>query len=490
MKLLAWTLGLCLALTLSLAAPSHHQGQHDTGDAPVDHGKHPHHDDHDHGHDHDHSHDHDHDHDHDHGHGHQEHPKGHDERCKGIEFDAVTVNEEGMLYFFKGEKLYKGSHTEGELANKTFHELDDQHHIGHVDAAFHMHSEHSKDHHEQHDHQFFFLDNKVFCYDKGTLEAGYPKDISEVFPGIPDHLDASVECPKPDCHDDSVIFFKGHKVYHFDINTKKVDEKELQTMPNCTAAFRYMGHYYCLHGNKFSKFDPIIMSVHGKYPKDIRGYFIRCPHFVNKTADEHTEREQCSRAHLDSITEEDDGDLFAFRDHHFLSVVNHTFHADEIEKIFKGVHSDVDAVYSHEGHIHIIKGDKVFAHTVVHTPGQPFEPMKGYPKTLQEELGITGPVDAAFICPNKNTVYIIKGKELFEVDPKATPPKVEKPKPITTFKKIDTAMCGPKGVTVVVGSYFYKYESPMLMLVSKIMPVKHDIAKELFGCDHYTHKKH
>lgn len=63
------------------------------------------------------------------------------------------------------------------------------------------------------------------------------------------------------------------------MHTKKVDEKEFKSMPNCTGAFRYMGHYYCFHGHQFSKFDPMTGEVHGKYPKEARDYFMRCPHF-------------------------------------------------------------------------------------------------------------------------------------------------------------------------------------------------------------------
>lgn len=36
--------------------------------------------------------------------------------------------------------------------------------------------------------------------------------------------------------------------------------------------------------------------------------------------------------------------------------------------------------------------------------------IEGYPKSLKEELGIEGHVDAAFLCPGEHTVHIIQGK--------------------------------------------------------------------------------
>lgn len=39
--------------------------------------------------------------------------------------------------------------------------------------------------------------------------------------------------------------------------------------------------------------------------------------------------------------------------------------------------------------------------------------IEGYPKTLKEELGVEGPVDAAFVCPGEDVVHFIKGKFVF-----------------------------------------------------------------------------
>ncbi|KAK2840091.1 hypothetical protein Q5P01_013831 [Channa striata] len=435
MKLLTRILCLCLALALSRA--DHHQHGHAPGSSQ--------HEDHAHG----------------HGHGHEH-------------MDAAVVTEEGVPYFFKGDHLFKGFHGKAELSNASFAELDDHHHLGHVDAAFRMHFE---DNPNEHDRIFFFLDNKVFSFYKHKLEEGYPKDISQVFPGIPDHLDAAVECPKPDCDEDSVIFFKKHEIYHYDVTTKIVTEKEFTSMPNCTSALHIRGQYLCFHGQTFSKFDPKTGAVLGNYPKE---YYMRCPKYSDDS--DHVQRERCSRVHLDAITSDDDGNIYAFRGHYFLrkEAGNDTLTADTIEEDFKELHSEVDAVFSYEGHLHMIKDNQVF----VYKTGEPHTLLEGYPKPVRGELGIDGPIDAAFVCQDHHIAHIIKGHDIYDVELKATPRVASNKRPISLFKKVDAAMCGPGGVSVFVGNHYYHFASTMLFVAGRALPEQHRISQELFGCDH------
>ncbi|KAK2850279.1 hypothetical protein Q7C36_009062 [Tachysurus vachellii] len=477
MRLLIQTFTICLALSLCLAAPSHH---HDQVEDEIVTGAHADHQNNgpDHannGHDHN---------DHNHknnDHGHKNNGHHHFDRCSELVFDAAIENKEGVHYFFKDNHVFKGFHGDGELTNNTFPELDD-HLLGHVDAAFRMPSEDSPDHHE---HLYFFLDDKVFSYENHKLEDGFPKAIPEVFPGIPDHLDAAIECHKPDCPNNTVVFFKGHEIYHFDIDTKEVHEKEFKSMPNCSAAFHYAGHYYCLHGHDFSKFNPNTGEVHGKYPKEAREYFMSCPHYGDKTEAEHIEREQCSHVHLDAITEDDDHDLFAFRGHHYLSKIDDKYHAGTIESAFKGLHDDIDAAFAHGDHIHIVKDDKVYVYNISHKQGEPHTLRQGYPKSVKEALGLEGHIDAAFICPNVPIVHVIQGNQIYDVDLSHDPPTHTEAKPIP-YKHVDTAMCDPHGVSVVVDDDFYHYESPNTFVTARILPPKQDVAKELLGCDHHV----
>ncbi|XP_010901644.4 hemopexin [Esox lucius] len=458
MRLLSQTLCLCLALALCQA--DHHAG-HTNDVKPGGHNDHQHgQNDHQHG-------------QNDHGH----HTGFGLDRCKGLEMDAVVVNEEGVPYFFKGDHLFKGFHGKAELSNGSFAELDDHHHLGHVDAAFRMHYE---DNPTEHDHIFFFLDTKVFSYYKHKLEDGYPKDISAVFPGIPDHLTAAVVCPKPDCDEDSVIFFKGDDIYHYNVRTKKVDEKEFKSMPNCTSAFRYAEHYYCFHGHQFSKFDPKTGDVHGRYPKEARDYFMKCSKFGNTT--DHVEREQCSRVHLDAITSDDAGNVLAFRGHYFLDqdAATEKWTADPIEKHFKELHSNPDAVFTYENHLYMVKDNKIY----VYTTAEPHKLLEGYPKALKDEIGLEGPISAAFVCQDHHIAHVVKGQTIYDIDLKASPRVPVKDLPFTTVSSIDAGMCGPKGVKIFKGNYYYHFDSMKVMLMSKLIPEAHSVPMELFGCDH------
>ena len=42
--------------------------------------------------------------------------------------------------------------------------------------------------------------------------------------------------------------------------------------------------------------------------------------------------------------------------------------------------------------------------------GEQYQLVEGYPKTLQEELGMEGPLDATFVCGDYSILHVIKGR--------------------------------------------------------------------------------
>lgn len=72
------------------------------------------------------------------------------------EFTKTLVKLMTSMSTSTGDHLWKGFSGPAELANATFQELDEYHHLGHVDAAFRMHNKDGKDS-KHHDHVFFFL---------------------------------------------------------------------------------------------------------------------------------------------------------------------------------------------------------------------------------------------------------------------------------------------------------------------------------------------
>ncbi|XP_060888778.1 hemopexin [Labrus mixtus] len=395
------------------------------------------------------------------------------DRCGGLEFDAITPDENGMTFFFKGSHLWKGFTGPAQLSNESFKELDDIHNIGHVDAAFRMHN---PDNTDDHDHIYFFLDDKVFSYYNHTLEEGYPKEIHLDFPGIPTHLDAAVECPKAECGADSVLFFKGKDVHVYDISTKTVKTKVWPHLPVCTAAFRWLEHYYCFHGHNFTRFHPLTGEVSGSYPKDARNYFMSCLNFGHGNGSKVL---KCSDVKLDAITSDDEGKTYFFAGPIFMRLDSRRdgLHAFPITRTWREMTSGVDAVFSYTDKMYMIKGDQVY----IFKGGAHYTLISGYPKTLKEELGIEGPVDAAFVCPDEHTAHIIQGEWILYVDLTATPRAV-------TFNltmpviNINAAHCGSDGIELFTGSKFLKYLDVATLTMSRTRTMPLNITSEMMGC--------
>lgn len=396
-------------------------------------------------------------------------------RCEGIEFDAIAPDEKGNTFFFKGAHLWKGFHGPAHLSNETFKELDDLHHIGHVNAAFRMHN---VDNPDDHDHIYFFQDDKVFSYYNQSLEDGYPKKIQDDFPGVPTHLDAAVECPKGECMADSVLFFKGHDVHVYDITTKTVKTKTWSHLPTCTSAFRWLEHYYCFHGHNFTRFHPVSGEVSGAYPKDARSYFMNCPGFGHGRGGRY-QIPKCSEVKLDAITTNDAGKTYIFAGPIYMRLDSHRdgFHAFPITRAWKEVTGGVDAVFSYTDKIYLIKGDQVY----IYKGAAHYTLIEGYGKTLKEELGVEGHVDAAFVCPGEHTVNIIQGQSIHVVDLTATPRVIIQNLPLP-LGNIDAALCGVQGINLFKGSQYYNYSGLTVLAASRVAPMPHSITSTMMGC--------
>lgn len=79
------------------------------------------------------------------------------------------------------------------------------------------------------------------------------------------------------------VHLTGQDVQVYDLSTKTVKTKTWSHLPACTSALRWLEHYYCFHGNNFTRFNPISGEVNGTYPKDARNYFMRCSDFGELT---------------------------------------------------------------------------------------------------------------------------------------------------------------------------------------------------------------
>ncbi|XP_072254690.1 hemopexin [Pyxicephalus adspersus] len=233
------------------------------------------------------------------------------DRCTGEGFGAIMLDDRGVMHYFRGDSVWMGFQGPTQRINETFQGL-----TGPIDAAF---RNHNHEHPLEHQRVYLFKGSQVWSYFEGKPVSGYPRPISEAFPGIPDDLDAAVECHKGECRTDSVLFFKGEKVYVYSPKEDPaVKQKTWTNLGPCTAGVRWMEKYFCFNGINFTRFDPVTGERLSPRPLDTRDYFVRCPgrghaHTVRQNATLMSIKNRCSNRSFEAFSSDDNSKIYAFR---------------------------------------------------------------------------------------------------------------------------------------------------------------------------------
>lgn len=204
-------------------------------------------------------------------------PNHDNELCTDPKVDAMFNTHDGKTYAFKGNQYYRL--TENAIAEgypKLISEgwpglpgtIPQQFvwyshsnrwiiiQIGHIDAAFTY----------KNGKTYFFQGTKYWRYSGRVMDGDYPKEISDGFTGIPDHLDAAMVWGG----NGKIYFYKGSKFWRFD-PLKRPPVKATYPKPlsnwegvpnNIDAALQYTnGYTYFFKGDKYYRFNDRTFSV-------------------------------------------------------------------------------------------------------------------------------------------------------------------------------------------------------------------------------------
>ncbi|KAE8628371.1 hypothetical protein XENTR_v10007487 [Xenopus tropicalis] len=396
--------------------------------------------------------------------------------CNGEGFDAVTLDDQGVMHYFRGDFVWAGFHGPAQRINETWKHLH-----GPIDAAF---RNHNKNKPLEHQRTYIFQGSNVFCYFEGSLLAGFPRPISQEFPGVPGNLDSAVECHSGECKADSAIFFKGDTVYIYSPQeVPPVKQRQWAAVGNCTAAVRWLERYYCFNGINFTRFNPVSGEVLSARPLDTRDYFVRCPgrghgHNVRQNATLMAIKNRCSGQSFEAFSSDDKGRMYAFRGGWYFRTDDNKdgWHPWPLSHTWRDLHGAVDAAFSWENKMYFIQGSQV----VIYLSDQIYIPVLGYPKPLIDELGVTE-IDAAFTCPHSSELYVIRDNELRMVDLQQSPRSPARERTIS-HSQVDSAMCNFNGLFIFQGPLFYHYKDVEELVSSTEPPKPGNIAERFLDC--------
>ncbi|NXJ57142.1 HEMO protein, partial [Spizaetus tyrannus] len=318
---------------------------------------------------------------------------------------------------------------------------------------------------------------QVWAYFGGQLQPGFPRRIGDEFPGVPGGLDAAVECHPEECGGKTILFFKGDTVYAFDLALRVTKPRSWPGLGPCDAALRWLERYYCLRGTHFQRFNPLTGEVYPSYPRDLRDYFIPCPGREHWNASWGAAGDHCSKMPFQALLSDDTGRIYAFRGglSFRLDSLRDGHHAWPLGQTWPGLEGEVDAAFAWDGRTYLIQGSQVS----IFLSGQGYRRVLGYPRALQDELGVSS-ADAAFTCPDSANLYLITGDRIRLVNLTQTPRQAGEPMPLP-HDHVDGAMCTNDGVFLFHGPSYHQYHSVAQLLGAKELPSQ-SIATHFFHC--------
>ncbi|NXK13857.1 HEMO protein, partial [Herpetotheres cachinnans] len=271
----------------------------------------------------------------------------------------------------------------------------------------------------------------------------------------------------------------GDTVYAFDLELRVTKSRTWPGLGPCTAALRWLERYYCLHGTRFQRFDPRTGEVHPGYPRDLRDYFIPCPGRAGHgNASWGDAGNGCSKMPFQALLSDDTGRIYAFRGglSFRLDSWQDGHHAWPLGQTWPGLEGEVDAAFAWDGRTYLIQGSQVS----IFLSEQGHRRVLGYPRPLQEELGVPS-ADAAFTCPGSAHLYLITGDRIRLVDLTQMPRHVGEPVPLP-HGHVDGAMCTKDGVFLFDGTGYHRYPSVAQLLEARQPAPPQSITADFFHC--------
>lgn len=201
-------------------------------------------------------------------------PPRDDDICKNPSVNTMFNSADGLTYAFKGQYYYRL--TENAIADGYPKPISEGWPglPGDIDAAFTY----------KNGKTYFFKGTKYWRFNGRIMDGDYPKEISEGFTGIPDHLDAALVWGG----NGKIYFFKGSKFWRFD-PSKRPPVKSSYPKPisnweglpnNLNAALQYTnGYTYFFKDDKYYRFNDNHFAVDAAdppFPRPVGHWWFGC----------------------------------------------------------------------------------------------------------------------------------------------------------------------------------------------------------------------